>query len=447
MPSLMATIGLNANPYRDGLNNCVGLANQAGAKIGKGIAGAFAQQAAGLLSAAVVEEAIRRTIDYADKVGDLAKRLGISTDAVQVWDYAVRTSGSTVEAFTSFMEKLAVTRQKALSGDEKSIEGLKKFGVEISSLKTDRLEETAAKISDVFKAGGDPQKLISALRDVGGKSAGELIPTLSGGIREAGEEAKKLGLIIDNETITKLKEVADQATTMGIQAIAFLAPIISSALEGLQVIFDQTKAQFAYLSGFFSNGFTDAIMHPLEAAQRGTEAFLKVWDDALERDKAQKRKRSAEESAKPTGGADQTEAIEKADKILSLRKQLYQLQQDNDLKGLDKQKQLLELEERRLKLAGEMDDAKTEEGFLNAAIELEKIEAQKRILKESLNSADKTKRGELSLNANQQIGAYSSLNSSNLQTKLLNTNEKSEMHLRRLVELTKIAPKQEKGIF
>lgn len=448
MPSLMATIGLNATPYRDGLNNCVGMANQAGAKIGKGMAGAFAQQAAGLLSVAAVTAVIKKTVDYADKVGDLSKRLGISTDAVQVWDYAVRTSGSSVEAFTSFLEKLAVTRAKALAGDAAATAGLKKFGIEIASLRTDRLDETAAKISDVFKAGGDPQKLIGALREVGGRSAGELIPTLTGGIREAQAEAQKLGLIIDNETIAKLKDVADQATTMGIQAIAFLAPIISEAMEGLQVIIDQTKAEFAGFSALFSNGFIDAFKHPGEALKRGAAEYQRVMDEALERDKAQKRKRSAEDNAKFTGGADDAAAVEKADKILSLRKQLYDLQQENDLKGLSKQKQLLELEERRAKLLLEMQGAKSEEAQLNAAIGIEKIDAQRRSLAESANKPDKQKRGELSLNANQQIGAYSSLNSSNLQNKLVSASEKSEVHLRRLVELANVRPSQStKGIF
>src|SRR5271168_1774881 len=59
-------------------------------------------------------EGLKSIVEYGEKISDLSKRLGISTDAVQVWDYALKKNGSNIEAATGFFEKLGVARAKAL---------------------------------------------------------------------------------------------------------------------------------------------------------------------------------------------------------------------------------------------------------------------------------------------------------------------------------------------
>src|SRR5207248_7000291 len=75
----------------------------------------------------------------------LALRLGISTDAVQQLDFALKQNGSSIEAATKFFEKLAISRDKALGGGEGAaakIEDFRKLGISLEQLKTSDRKST-----------------------------------------------------------------------------------------------------------------------------------------------------------------------------------------------------------------------------------------------------------------------------------------------------------------
>lgn len=390
---ILIKLGLDATSMERGLRHAKEQMKEAASSMKGELMGALA----GVAGAEAFKELIDSEIEFGEKTIDLAHRLGISTDAVQVWDFALKRNGSTVEAATGFFEKLAANRDKALGGGEegaKLTKDFKELGVSIEDLKGKRIEEIAEQIGEIFQAGGDPQKLIGALKEIGGKGAGDMVATLRDGIREAREEAEKLGIIVDNGTLQKLKEAGDRAGQFGAQLKAAFAPWISSMVEGLQFLFTIIKSEVAFLSATFG-----ALKeHPTkvgDALKAGAEAQAKVFDDAEEADKALMRKQSRD--AQPLKGGSDVEDPEKEahKKAGTLNKEAKGLEDKAAEKQLSLASQIAMLHLKRNRLQEEFDDkTKNELDHAQARLDLAKngVELQEKLNERKAKEAEITKK-------------------------------------------------------
>jgi hypothetical protein len=197
--------------------------------IGGQVAGALKSKLIGLVGVAAIEELTRRTIEYGGHIKDVSERLDVATDSLQQFDFAARQNSSSLDSFTGFLEKMNVARSEALSGNEKLIESFKAIGVSLDDLKTKRVD-ALAKIIGRNISGGDSQKLLPALRDIGGRNAGEAIPTLKG-LDEAAAKAKELGLILGGDVLDKLKRLDDAATAFGTRMKVIAGNALSFGLD------------------------------------------------------------------------------------------------------------------------------------------------------------------------------------------------------------------------
>jgi len=230
--SILARLGLDSSGFQAGVKQAESSAKGLGKSIGSDLKG----QLASAFSVAAVVAAGKAVMDYADKIGNMSDRLGISTDELQRFDYAARQSGSSLETFQGVFEKLSVAREEALEGNEKIVESFKRLGVSMDDLKNRRLDELIKIIARTVQA-GDAQALLPALRDVGGKGAGELIPTFQAGLDETGSQAP----IISAEDIEAMKQAGDNFSALVQTLQADLAPVVSFVISRLQDLVDFLK--------------------------------------------------------------------------------------------------------------------------------------------------------------------------------------------------------------
>src|ERR1035441_8459485 len=205
MPGLKTTLTMDGKQFDSTLARAEMVAKSAGQRIAQSLTALAPAGIAGIVSGAGLADAARRSIEYGEKVSILAQRLGISTDAIQSWDFALRQAGSSIEAATMFFERLATHRKQALEGDGKDIASFRALGVTLDDLKSKRLEDVALGISKVF-ASGDPQKLIADLREVGGRGAGEMVAAFSGRLAEMVESAKAAGVVMSESVVDAMRE-------------------------------------------------------------------------------------------------------------------------------------------------------------------------------------------------------------------------------------------------
>jgi hypothetical protein len=419
MPSLIATLGANISGFVYELNSAKGKAQAAGADIGSSLGGALKSKLGQIASIGAVEEAIRKTIEYADQVDELGMRLGMSAESVQRWDFALSQTGGSIDGVARFFEKLAMARQQAMQGGDKQIDSFQRLGVTMDDLKGKRLEDIAVQIGEAFKV-GDPQALIADLRAVGGKSAGELVAAFRLGIQGLLDEASPMW----DESAARLGELGDRAQAVWMRIRGGFGDMLSFVVGGFEKIAKGLDiALSAHVGGVVAlfRG-ENPIQSALDAGRSKSAEY-----DASE--KANSARRQAMREAQLAGSVEienekQREKAEKErekreERISKLKEQLFDKQAAAYIAELSGQEKIDALLRRRAllepmaaqKYGGNLAQM-TEEDILRVQLEGADIDREIAAARKSLDKdaakGDKAlaKADKLDINSLQRIGAY-----------------------------------------
>ena len=178
-----------------------------------------------------------KTVKSADELNTLAKQTGFSVEELQKFQYASDLVDVSMEDITGAATKL----KKSVAGDSKE---LAKLGV-----KTKNADGSFRNINDIFydtlAALGDVQN--ETERDtlamaIFGRSADSLAGIVDDGgksLKELGQEAEDMGLIMGQDTVDSLNNVNDQMDRLKAQATATLAQEGAKAMEVLLPLFEK----------------------------------------------------------------------------------------------------------------------------------------------------------------------------------------------------------------
>jgi hypothetical protein len=239
---LIAELGININPYVQGLFRARGEAQKFGKDVGKTLSNSLA----GAFGVAAVTGLARKTMELGGSLTDLKQRLDVGTTALQEWHYAATQNGAAAEDVTSFFEKIADAQTNALRGNEESLASFQRLGVSLEDLKKLRTDEIAKKIAETVR-GGDVQKLTADLKDIGGKSATKLVAAFKGGITEAAAEAHALGQIIEEDLIKQMDDLGDRSDQVLKNLMGPMATMLGWLNKGFT-----SMTQFFQLLGAYS---------------------------------------------------------------------------------------------------------------------------------------------------------------------------------------------------
>ena len=182
----------------------------------------------------------------ADELTDMSKKTGLSTTALQKYDYTAKMTGTSLETITGAQAKLV--KQMGAARDESS-SAAKKFaelGVSVKDA-SGELRNTDDVFVDVIDALGqidNEAERDAAAMDIFGKSAQELNPLIlegAEGMKKYAEEAENLGVIVSEDNVSaladmqdKVKEVTAQFDALKTNLAANFAPIAKEILEKVQ---------------------------------------------------------------------------------------------------------------------------------------------------------------------------------------------------------------------
>jgi len=474
MPSLIATLGANIAQFLNELTSAKGAAQKHGEGIASALGEAIGEKLAGIASVVGMEEAIRHTIEYGAHVEDLSRHLGISAEAVQHWDYALKQNGSSIDAAVGFFEKLGIARQKGLAGSEKEIAAFQRLGVSLDDLKSKRVEDIAAEIGHAFEV-GDPQALIADLRAIGGKGAGAMVAAFRSGFDELRAEAEKLGLVMSGATTEKFKETADELTRIKTSLMTNLvAPIAEFGIGFFHIVRDIGQHLLALvvapIVGLFEGIAKFDPSHPFKSTADVARSIVSTTKDAqeglvlmkmAEEAAAEARKKRLAKGA--TGEFEETEGEGKGESKLNIEKETEKIRArieeekrrgelaelTNTAKILALKKEIAELEAKSAAIPGASqseDKAKAEldlevqkrKNELAAAERAEEAEA----LKKDLADDPRQKPAAHLVNNLQQIGGFLGAYQAAPEVAMLDVQKKSEGHLQVIKgHLQKIAAK------
>lgn len=170
----------------------------------------------GAAAAAGITVAVSQALERMDEMSKAAQRIGTATENIAGLQLAFELGGSSAEAMQGAMVKLA---DKAAEGSA----AFEALGIHVratdGSLKDTRA--LIAEVADKFAGYADGAQKTALAVELFGRTGAELIPILNGGaagFADMDEQARKLGLTIDNETAKAAEYFNDQLALVKMQA-------------------------------------------------------------------------------------------------------------------------------------------------------------------------------------------------------------------------------------
>lgn len=208
----------------------------------------------GIASGAIVA-LIKRSVDYADSLGETADMIGINTDALQELRYAFGLNGVSAEEFDKAMLQLTKRLGEAQLGTNEASKALGQLGISLEMVKGKSPDQVLRMISDGLASVTDKTKQAQIQTDLFGKTGQKLLPTLVQGasyLDRMAFEAHQLGLVLSKETLKKASDANDEFDRMG---SALRVAGVNASVQFLPVL---TELRKLFTSPEFQNGVKDA---------------------------------------------------------------------------------------------------------------------------------------------------------------------------------------------
>ncbi len=145
-------------------------------------------------------------VESASHVQDLSNKMGVSTDAAQKWEYAVKLSGGTIDDVSRAM----IAMQKNLDGGGASVvAALKTAGIAFADIKDLNPEQSFNAITEAIKGIEDPMTQARIATELFDKAGATMLPAIRDGFKEIGDQAP----IMSKDTIEAFDMIGDAWTT------------------------------------------------------------------------------------------------------------------------------------------------------------------------------------------------------------------------------------------
>ena len=167
---------------------------------------------------------VKSAIDQADAANILAGKLGITTEALTKLQYAAQLSDLSQQALEGGLKKLTVTLTSAQDPASKAAQYLDALGLSARQLIALPADQQLGRIGDALNNVENQSQRAAIAQKIFGKAGMDLLPVLaegSAGIRNLGEEAGRLGVVIStdlaaraglfNDNLDRLKAAASGA--------------------------------------------------------------------------------------------------------------------------------------------------------------------------------------------------------------------------------------------
>lgn len=186
-----------------------------------------------------IGSAIASTIEWGGKMTDLSAKVGVSTDALQRWEFAATRSGNTLDDLVNASSELS---RRLGEGQASTVAALDRLGISFSSIRTLSPEEQFDTVAQALAGVTDQAEFAAVGADLLGRQFKTIAPTIRADLKAVGDEAERLGAVVNGDTLDGLDKLGDvwgDVTLAGRSLIAdVLSPMIR-AVSDLNAEFDE----------------------------------------------------------------------------------------------------------------------------------------------------------------------------------------------------------------
>lgn len=179
--------------------------------------------------------------EYGDNISETAAKFKMSTDEFQKWNYIAIATGTEAETVGSSLAKLTKAIGKASNGTKDQKEAFEKLGVSFKD-GNKNFRKTEDVFYDVIDALGEVKNeteadiLANALFGRSFQDMNPLIAEGADGLKDLGEKAEEMGLILDETTIDKLANFNDTLDAFKIKTLIAFAPLVESLIPAFEAV-------------------------------------------------------------------------------------------------------------------------------------------------------------------------------------------------------------------
>ena len=238
--NLIARLGLDGKAFQTGLARAKGQTNQ--------FAGGIKRQFAGMFGVAAIGIAIKKATDYADEINNLSRRLGVSTKALQEFNYAANLSGSDLKTVGTSLQRVQEAQERLKNGNKLAEESFRRLGFSAAAALSVNPAEVFRQAGEKFANTALTPEMFGDIRTLFGAEAGPRnIRIFTEDLKSMAEQANQAGAVLSDQQI---QTAADLKDTMAVLKMGFLGPF-GEALAILGNAAIEASAHFkAFLVGF-----------------------------------------------------------------------------------------------------------------------------------------------------------------------------------------------------
>lgn len=277
--------------------------SEAAAKVMKAVGAAMAATAAAVAAAAAaivsagkaIWNAANETAQAGDEIDKNSQKVGLSYEAYQKWDYAMKIAGTEMSSCTNGLKTLTNTFDDANMGSESAITKFERLGLSLEDLQGLSREDLFATVVTALQNVTDETEKAALANDMFGKSGQELLPLFNmteAELQSVMNECEEYGMIMSDDAVKASAAFQDsltklQSTFTGVKnrLLGELLPAFTSILGGIaDVIAGNEKGTAAIESGAkgLIKELTKMIPQVLSIVSSVANAVLKSAPEIIE---------------------------------------------------------------------------------------------------------------------------------------------------------------------
>jgi hypothetical protein len=169
-------------------------------------------------------------------IDDLSKRTGVSSTALQAYQFAADQSGVSIETFGKSLQKLTINLGEAQTGNGAAIKAFTDLGLSVQELSTLSPQVAFEKIAASIAALPNPAQQAAAAVSLFGKSGVDLVPVFQEGagfLEQMRKEAERLNIVLSDEQVGNMATLNDSIAKVSSSFKGLTSRIISELAPAL----------------------------------------------------------------------------------------------------------------------------------------------------------------------------------------------------------------------
>ncbi|MDE4059774.1 hypothetical protein [Phaeobacter gallaeciensis] len=234
------------------------------------------------LGAGAVIARVRRTVSTLDDIGKTADKMGLTTDALQELRTVAESAGIAQASLDSSMERFNKRLGEAQLGTGAAAKMLKTLGLEADALATAGLDDALGQVADKIAEIADPTERAAAAAALFGREGVAMVNLLregSAGMGKMRQEARDLGIVIDESLIRGAEDAQTKLDLMG----RVISAQLNSALIDLAPLLVGGATAVADLARGFNAGLdaVQSFLDPQGNLQRAVDNVVLAMGDEI----------------------------------------------------------------------------------------------------------------------------------------------------------------------